>query len=170
MLSEPRLDDRADQPYVAERVRVTMRDFASAIDRAYPRVFSWLREHDIAPAGAPIIRYRVIDMATALDVDIGVPVGELPAVDADLTADTLPAGRYASLVYTGHYDGLVDATRALLDWGREQGLRWDSWPDEQGDAWGGRYETYRTDPRAEPDPGRWETEIAIRLVSPAERE
>jgi effector-binding domain-containing protein len=164
MLSEPRLDDRPDQHYVAERTRVSMQDFASAIDRAYPRVFTWLQEHDLAPAGAPIIRYRAIDMPTYLDVDIGVPVAELPAIDGGLTGDTLPAGRYASLVYTGHYDGLVDATGALLDWGREQGLQWDRWPVDDGEAWGGRYETYRTDPRAEPDPSRWETEVAIRLA------
>ena len=163
MLSEPRLDERPDLHYVAERTRVPMQEFAGAVDRAYPRVFTWLREHDIAPAGAPIIRYRVIDMATALDVDIGVPVAERTAVDAGLTADTLPAGRYASLIYTGHYEGLVDATSALLDWGSEQGLQWDRWTANQGDAWGGRYETYRTDPRAEPDPSRWETEIAMRL-------
>jgi effector-binding domain-containing protein len=162
MLSEPRIDDRPDQHYVAERTRVSIGDFASAIDRAYPRVFGWLQEHGIAPAGAPIIRYRVIDMARQLEVDIGVPVAELPAVDGELIADTLPAGRYASLVYSGHYDGLVDATRALLDWGRDQGLRWDQWTVDEGDAWAGRYESYRTDPRAELDPARWQTELAIK--------
>jgi hypothetical protein len=38
------------------------------------------------------------------------------------------------------------------------------WADPHGDAFGSRYESYLTDPGEEPDPARWQTEVAIRLA------
>jgi hypothetical protein len=62
-----------------------------------------------------------------------------------LTGD-LPAGRYAVLWHTGHPNGLVDATRSLLDRTAEQGLAWDVTTTPDGDRWASRLEIYHDEP------------------------
>jgi effector-binding domain-containing protein len=125
-------------------------------------VFAWLGERGIAPAGAPFIRYHVINMETRMDIEIGVPVDHAVPGDGRVNAGVLPAGRYAALVYTGIRNG-IKGNAALLDWGAKQGFVWDRWEAENGDAFGARYESFLTDPADEPDQKKWETEVAIRL-------
>jgi effector-binding domain-containing protein len=163
MITGPQLEDRPAQPYVAIRRQVRMQDFSSVIDQTLPQVFAWLDKHGVAPAGPPLIRYLVINMPDKLDVELGVPVATNVSVDDGVTAGVLPAGRYASLLYRGHYSGLMSANKTLLDWGADHGLVWDQSSTNAGDAFGARYESYRTDPGAEPDPANWETEVAIRV-------
>jgi hypothetical protein len=79
-------------------------------------------------------------------------------------AGVVPAGRYASLRYTGHPDGLVGATSFLLDWAREQSLAFDVRPVAGGDEWAARLEVYQTDPAEEPDLAKWTTQLAFRLA------
>ena len=67
-------------------------------------------------------------------------------------------------MYRGHYDGLVDANAALQAWAGERGLAFDQREGLDGEAFGGRIESYLTDPQQEPDPAKWETEIAYRLA------
>ena len=76
----------------------------------------------------------------------------------------LPAGDYATLTYHGAPSGLVGATAVLLEWGAREDVRWDVQPTAAGERWGVRLEIYRTDPAAEPDPDRWETELAFKLA------
>ncbi len=104
-------------------------------------------------------------MEAQLDIELGFPVVSALSSDDRISTGVLPAGRYASLVYTGPYDGLVEANAALLDWGAEQGLMWDSWAAENGDRFGARLESYLTDPSTEPDPAKWDTEVAIRVAA-----
>jgi effector-binding domain-containing protein len=164
MTSEPTVEQRNEQHYVAIRAKVTMQDFASVIDASFPEVFAWLGKHGTAPAGAPLIRYLVIDMATQMEVELGVPVATAVQGDARVSSGVLPAGRYVALVFTGDYSGLMGANKVLLDWAAEQGLVLDQHSTDKGDAFGGRVESYLTDPRAEPDSSKWETEVAIRLA------
>ncbi|MFL6045391.1 MAG: GyrI-like domain-containing protein [Propionibacteriaceae bacterium] len=70
-----------------------------------------------------------------------------------------PAGRYATVVHTGHPDTLVDATRDLLDWATERDLKWDA----SGNRWGCRLEEYLSDPAEVPDMNKWQTRLAFRL-------
>jgi hypothetical protein len=92
-----------------------------------------------------------------------VPIAEAVSSDDPILADTLPAGRYATLIYTDVRRG-VEGNAALLDWGARQGLKWDSWTTENGDGFGARLESYLTEPRDEPDIAKWEQEVAIRLA------
>ncbi len=123
--------------------------------------------HEVTPAGPPFFRYNVIDMERKLDMEAGVAVAA--AVDGDdvVTPGVLPAGRYATVTYVGHPQGLVIATRDLLDWGAGQGLRWDTAPGAHGEQWGSRLEFYLTDPNEEPDMSKWRTQLAFRLADTA---
>jgi effector-binding domain-containing protein len=166
-ITEPKLENRSEQPYVAIRTQVRLQDLESGvIPRLHSEVRAWLEKQGVAPAGAPFIRYLVIDMMSKLDIELGWPVASPLSGTERINAGALPAGRYASLMYIGPYegDGLMKANAALLDWGAQHGIVWDSWQTDHGDAFGARLETYITDPGSEPDPARWETEVAIRLA------
>jgi hypothetical protein len=97
-----------------------------------------------------------------MDVEIGVPVASPVSGDGFVKPGVLPAGRYASLVYKDVKNGRK-GNAALLDWGRQQGLVFDRHDVPEGDAFAGRYESFITDPAAEPDTAKWDTEVAIRL-------
>jgi len=163
MISEPKLEDRAEQPYMAVRAQATMQTLDSAIPQGIGEVGAWLGERGIEPAGPPFVRYLVIDMERLLELEIGFPVATAVPGDERVLAGTLPAGRYASLVYTDIDNG-IQANYALLKWGEARGLMWDSWPADRGDGWGARLESFLTNPDEQPDRAQWQTEVAMRLA------
>ncbi len=163
MITEPKLEDRTEQPYAGIRTQVSMRELETVIPHLLRDVFIWLETRGIEWAGAPFTRFHTIDMKAKLDIELGVPVATAVSGDARVAAGSLPAGRYATLVYTGMRNGLK-ANMALLDWGAAHGLVWDKWDTANGDAFAGRYESYLIGPNEEPDPEKWQTEVAIRLA------
>jgi len=46
----------------------------------------------------------------------------------------------------------------------QQALVWDKRETDNGEEWGARFESYLTDPSAEPDQEKWQTEIYMRLA------
>jgi effector-binding domain-containing protein len=167
MITEPKLENRSEQHYVAIRTQVTMQELgAGVIPQLHMEVRTWLEKQGIAPTGAPFIRYLIIDMMAKLDIELGWPVARALSGNDRIRAGVLPAGRYASLIYIGPYegDGLIKANAALLDWGAQHSIVWDKWQTEHGDAFGARLESSIKDPGNEPDPAKWETEVAIRLA------
>jgi effector-binding domain-containing protein len=162
MSTAPEITERRAQPYVAIRARVTMAELPGLADR-FGEVFGWLAEHDVTAAGAPFFRYNVIDMERQLEVEAGVPVHTEVEGDGHVVAGVLPAGRYATAIHSGPYDGLIGAVEDLLRWADSQGLDWDKSSADDGEHWGCRLEVYVTDPSELPDPADWETELAFRL-------
>jgi len=57
--------------------------------------------HGARAAGAPFIHYAVVDMAAQTDVELDVPLASALSTGGRGSADVLPAGRYASPVYSG---------------------------------------------------------------------
>jgi effector-binding domain-containing protein len=113
-MTAPQLVERTARPYVAIRSEVKPTELSQAIDRAFPRLFGWLAQKGLQPAGAPFVKYNVIDMERALQLELGVPIGAPVEAENDVQAGTLPAGRYAVAIYQGHYSGLRDANASLL--------------------------------------------------------
>jgi effector-binding domain-containing protein len=163
MSTTPEITSRPEQPYVAIRADVTMAELSGLADR-FGELFGWLAQRGAAPAGAPFFRYNVIDMERTLNVEAGVPVANPVDGDDQVLGGTLPAGRYATYLHVGPYDGLIGAVDTLLQWANAQGLEWDSSTAGDGEHWGCRLETYLTDPSQEPDATKWETELAFRLA------
>ena len=164
MLSEAQVIERPAQPYVAIKAQVTMQTLGTVLPGLHPRVFAWLGERSISPAGAPFWKYNAIDMDRSLEVEVGVPVAAVVDGDDQVLAGVLAPGRYATLRYTGHPDGLLGATASLLKWAEDQGLTWDVRHSPDGERWGARLEIYETDPAAEPDMAKWTTQLAFRLA------
>ena len=164
MLSEAQVIERPAQPYVALKEHVTMETIGQVLPGLHPHVFAWLGERGISPAGAPFWKYNVIDMSRELEVEVGVPVAAPVEGAGRVLAGTLPPGRYASVSYTGHPDGLYDATASLLKWAEGQHLSFDVTQTSDGERWASRLEIYDTDPAQEPDMSKWVTRLAFRLA------
>ena len=120
-MTEPKIEHRNEQPYVGIRAQVTMQELGKTLPPLclWGEVYGWLASKDVKPAGAPLWRYLVIDMAAKLEIDVGVPVATPATGDNRITADTLPAGRYATIVYIGPYEGLMQATADFVGLGAE---------------------------------------------------
>jgi effector-binding domain-containing protein len=155
----PTVETRADQPYAAIPVIVPIAELGSVVPPLTSRVFGWLAAHGIGPVGPPFWRYLVVDMEAELQLDTGVAIASHVEGDDQIRTGILPAGRYATVLHTGHPDTLVSATRDLLDWAAERDLEWDA----DGDKWGCRLEEYLSDPAEVPDMHQWQTRLAFRL-------
>ena len=166
MSNQPQIQVRAAQHYAGIRATVPMDGISAAVDAAYPELFGWLARGGTAPAGAPIIRYLVVDMAGELELEMGVPVAQAVTGSGRIQPGVLPAGRYAVLRHTGPYDGLVAATAALQEWALAHRITFDTWNTPRGTAWRARAEHYLTNPAAEPDPATWQTDVACLLREP----
>jgi hypothetical protein len=54
MKHQPRIQERAAQPYLAIPLTVTMEGgFGEEVESGFSELFGWLEEHGVAPAGAP---------------------------------------------------------------------------------------------------------------------
>jgi effector-binding domain-containing protein len=164
MSHEPQIQERAAQHYAAIPMTVPMDGLSSAVDSAFPELFGWLASQGITPAGPPLIRYLVIDMAGELQIELAVPVAAPVIASGRIQPGTLPEGRYAVLRHTGPYDGLIASNAVLPRWAQEHGIEFDTWDTAQGSAWRSRAEHYLTDPSQEPDPAKWETDVAFLIA------
>jgi uncharacterized RDD family membrane protein YckC len=74
MATEPMVVDRAAEPYLAIPASVTMETIGPAIPQAYGKLTAWMSAHGVESAGAPFVRYNLIDMERELQIEVGVPV------------------------------------------------------------------------------------------------
>ena len=139
-----------------------MSDFERQIPTMTAAVADWLAAHGTRPSGKPFLRYHVIDMPKRMDVEVGFPVERAPDAEPPFASLQLPAGRYAVLAYEGVKNG-VPANKQLLEWVAEHGEQVVSHSSENGEAFKARYETFLVDGTVEPDPDKWETEVAMKL-------
>jgi effector-binding domain-containing protein len=154
------IERRAAQSYAAVAMRVPMDGLAGAVDQGFPELFGWLASQDIQIAAAPFIRYLVVDMASELQVELGAPISTEISGSERIRPGVLPAGQYVTLRHTGPYDGLVASNTALQEWAQQEGITFDTWETPEGTAWRARVEHYLTNPAAEPDPAKWEVDVA----------
>lgn len=158
----PTVIDRPAQRYVAERATLAIPEFPRIADRL-PPLIGGLAARGVTPAGPPFFRYRVLHPGMRFTVEAAVPIDGEFTPDEPAFLDELPAGRYVLDTYVGAPDGLAAATASVLAWGEAEGLVWDRREGPDGEEWGGRLEVLRTDPREEPDPTRWVTDLLFRL-------
>ncbi len=143
-----------------------MKDLSSLVPGTLGSVFAWMGEHSTTPSGPPFLRYNAtacIDGVPHAEIDACVPVSSHLSIpsDASVQMGSLPSGRYATLLFRGHYSGLGEATKQLHAWvasagaaaKEEQRGEWTHW-----EAW---VEISLNNPNDVPDPALWETEIAI---------
>ena len=162
MITEPKIERRKKQHYVAIRMAVPI-PFGKYLQPAWDEAYDWMKNNDIKPSGPAIIRYLTTDMSKELDIDVGFTVDKAVKGNDHITADFLPTGQYATLLYTGPYKGkgILKATVALLEWAKENKIKWDTTTKKGVEWWNGRTEFYFSDPATEKDPSKFKTELAF---------
>ncbi len=160
-IGKPKIEKRPKLTYMGMRAIAPFKGMSKEIRKLANEVNAWVAEKKIKTAGPPFLRYHVIDMRGSMDISFCVPVKKALPDDGNIKADFVPAGKYASLIYSG---GGIAGNRALIEWVRAQGLDFDRWDTEQGDNFRGRYETFLTDPKIKPRRSKWQIEVAIKLM------
>lgn len=162
MITTPKLEFRPAHPYAAIRTQVTL-PFGRVLRPLWAEVHGWLAGRGITSPGPAIIRYLTTDMSTQLDMDVGFALDATIAGGDGITADILPAGRYATLLYTGPYKGkgVYKANVALVEWAKENKIVWQVSTRNNIEWWGSRVEWYLTDPDQEPDTKKYRTELTF---------
>ena len=162
MITEPRIESRREQHYVAIRMAVPI-PFGKYLQPAWNEVYDWMKNKDVKPSGPAIIRYLTTDMSKKLDIDVGFTIDKAVTGDDRITSDLLPAGRYVTLLYTGPYKGkgIYKATVSLLEWASENKIVWNTTKKNGVEWWNGRTEFYFSDPETEKDPKKFKTELAF---------
>ena len=158
--SEPKIGYRGENLYVGIRAVAPFSGMFAVVDKLLKELRTWVKQHGIADEGLFFLRYHVIDMNGPMDIEVGFVVQTHLTGDERVKSGVLPAGRYASLVYTGSG---MQANKALIGWAKDNGIAWDRWDDPRGDAFRARTETYLTDPKVQPLKTKWEVEVAIKI-------
>lgn len=152
------IEDRETQPTIHVRTTVPVSELMGAQGAALGALHAFLSEREVAPAGAPYVRYHTFgDQET--DVEVGVPVAAAVDGDGRVASGTLPAGPVALLVHMGAHDTLGDSYHRLSAWVKESDR------EPAGTGW----EVYHWIDLAEaPDPASWPAPTAWRtdLVQP----
>ena len=159
VINEPKVQVRAEQPYVSIPIEINLKEWDKA-NALVVEIFGWLGQKRVQPTGAPFFRYQVIgDIDKKCKIEVGVPVGNAISGDGHVIAGTIPAGKYVTLVHTGHPNRIANSYAILEEWASGRGMRWDNRMEDNEDIWAGRFEYYLTDPAEQPNPEQWSIEI-----------
>lgn len=146
----PEVVSRDAVPYIGIREVTPFRGMVSRSDALLKQVQQWCSERGIVPTGPPFMRLHVIDMRGEMDIAVGVPVSPSDQAHVEgtpLVADSLLAGRYATMTYNNH---AIRANGHLIDWCHDNGLEFDRKEVAAGDQVACRYEAFLSDPKVQP--------------------
>ena len=122
------------------------------LQRAFETVWQYLNSLESVTVGPAVALYHM-PCDDMLDVSAGFPVQDPVEAVGRLTALELPAGRAATLLHVGPYDGLFEAHQHLDRWISQQGHV----PTDV------RYEIYWVDPGQVKNSEELRTEIVVPL-------
>jgi effector-binding domain-containing protein len=141
------------QPAAAIRAEVPMAELRTVFDRGFPEVMRAVETQGASITGPPFGFYpRMPDDTVA--VVVGFPVAGPIAADGDVETFELPGGRVVTGTHVGPYEALDQTYEQLTAWAQAQGHTLAE----------GMWETYLSDPGAEPDPSTWRTLIVWPLA------
>ena len=166
-MTEPQIEQRPAQPYLGIAGRIT--DGVPAfVDKAFPELFRWLGEHGIDAERPAFIRFRELDPdGEPLEIEAAAPVEAEAQGDERVSAGTLPAGRYLTLLHRGPYRSesapdLAAAREQLIGCAANTGSSTAEKPPTAPPSL--RLERYLIGPVEEPDFTKWETEFAYLVL------
>jgi hypothetical protein len=163
MLSLPAKNRRKKQPYLAIRSRLSKRQISKQAQLFLPEVRNFMEEQGVPFTGPSFLRYNTISSTGEMDIEFGHFTDKLYSGSGPVRAGILPAGSFMSLTWIGHYNKLSDVDAMLMGWAEKKGVKWDCALTEAGLFFGCRIDIFHKSVRNEPNPERWETEIAIML-------
>jgi hypothetical protein len=167
--STPIIENRPPRPYIAISARITSNaEFRQAADQGFPRLFAWLHQRGLAPAGPPFIRYRAFSATgSPARVEIAVPTADRVKGSDGIEASMLPAGEWVTFLHRGPYSHASEpdlaaahaTVRAWIDGQHDLALAHEHALGDET-ALRGCIEQFRVGPVEQSDFRRWETELA----------
>jgi effector-binding domain-containing protein len=154
MIDTPEILHTAAQSTAIIHVTVPRDQMRTVMGPGVDELMSTLRAQSIVPAGPWFTHHLRMD-AAIFDFEIGVPVTEPVAAAGRVTNGMLPAVTAARTIYHGSYEGLPAAWSELNAWIKAHG----------GTAGPSLWQTYVTDPKENPDPATWRTELTRPLAT-----
>ena len=144
----PEIIELEEQQAVAVRGDLPVAELPEFFGAAFGAAAAAAEEAGVAIVGPPFGYYPEMPTDTVA-VEAGFPVSAPVAPTAEAHPLVLPGGRAVVAVHVGPYDTLEATYGALMTWMAEQGLM------PAGPMW----ESYVSDPEANPDPSTWQTQI-----------
>jgi effector-binding domain-containing protein len=133
------LKEQAAQPTLTVRATTPVQGLPQVLGQAYGAIAQCLGQMGEQPAGPPFVLYHNMDMQ-ALDIEAGFVVTRKLSNQGQVQAGEIPAGQFASVLYTGPYDQCGSAYEALTQFIQASGR----------EATGVSYEFYLNDPQQTP--------------------
>ncbi|MEV4703288.1 GyrI-like domain-containing protein [Actinoplanes sp. NPDC049316] len=137
----------AEQATASVAASLPQTQVSSWLAGAFQEVIGYLGSARLEPAGPPYARFSFHD--DVVEVEAGFPVAGPVLALGRVVPSSLPGGPAAVTTHRGRYEGLPVAYEAVAHWMKEHAC------EPSGPHW----EVYYTDPRTEPDPARWRTDL-----------
>ena len=147
-MSDIRITQRTEQSTAGVRAQVPMAELTDFFGRAFGETMAALQAQGLHPVGPPFGKYYGMPGET-VDVEAGFPVSAPFAAAGDVVPGSLPGGRTAEATHVGPYD-TMESTYATVQ---------QYFVDEKLTPGSVMWESYLSDPDAEPDPSGWRTQI-----------
>lgn len=147
-MDDVRIVDHVACDTAVVRVQIPLADLPAFFARAYPAVLAVLAGQGRAPVGPPFAWYAG-PPTDEVYLEAGFPVDAPIEATGEVVPSHLPGGRAATAVHVGPYSTMTATYDMLRGWILAHGLI----PTVA------MWETYLTDPAADPDPSTWRTEI-----------
>lgn len=141
------------QPVVQIRFKAKREDIGGKLGMAYGRILMHVSKSGGKPTMMPLSRFYG-EVNGEFDMAAAIAVEEPVKGDGDIASEELPAGKAVTAWHVGHYDKLPETYTRVTQWAADHGH------ELSGQAW----EIYWTDPAAEPDFNKWQTQIFMPLA------
>lgn len=152
-MTEFRVETIASQHAAVVRADVPQVELAGVFHRAFQEVVQVAGAQGVGITGPPFGYYPRMPAAT-VEVAAGFPVSAPITPVGEVTPMELPGGRVITGIHVGSFDGLATTYQELMQWAAAEGH------ELAGYMW----ESYLSDPAAEPDSSTWRTLITWPLA------
>ncbi|MDV8008687.1 GyrI-like domain-containing protein [Rhodococcus sp. IEGM 1318] len=143
-----RIVENSVQPTAGIREQVPLSELSEFFSRAFAGTLAALHARGVHPSGPPFGKYfgRPTDV---VDVEAGFPVSVAITPVGNVVPGALPGGKAVEAVHVGPYDAMARTYAELERYCADARLI------PSAVMW----ESYLSDPEAEPDPEKWRTRI-----------
>jgi len=153
MIEPPKILQTTAQPVAVIHVTIPRSEIQKVMGPGLAELKATLAAQDIVPKGPWFTRHLKMD-PKIFDFEIGLRIDKPVTAKGRVTAGELPAATVARTIYHGGYEGLHSAWAEFGKWIVAQG-------HQPGPS---LWETYLTDPAANPDPSTYLTELTQPLL------
>jgi effector-binding domain-containing protein len=147
-MTDIRITEYPEQATAAVRKKVPMAELTEFFSRAFGDTMTALQGQGVSPTGAPFGKYYGRP-DVIVDVEAGFPVATTISAAGTVLPGSLPGGRVVEAMHVGPYD-TMDSTYSAVE-------RY--FADAKLTPGAVMWESYLTDPVAEPDPAKWRTQV-----------